>query len=219
MKRNSLLTTSFLSFLLALLCSCSSIQLPSFSAKQQIAFRESGSIILSRPMPSAEGLSFAKAISPDTGTIERQRVMAPLLGYFPPTKDYLPAVNESWLEVDRKNSTITLYEGKNAVRKVNAEGQVTIHSGDYFLLHKDKQPKWYASDEYFHARGLSVPPELDATRYLRGALGPVALYPVAGFPIHSSPLWSKDVGGLRVLPSELTPLFDSLEVGARIVVR
>jgi len=149
----------------------------------------------------------------------KRKLFAPLIGYFPPAHAYMPADNETWLEVDSKKKTLTLFKGKSAIKEIKGEGSVSLDEGEYYLQHKQKQPLWYAPDDYFKKRKLNIPSPGDRLRYRRGALGNYALYPTTTFPIHCGPIWSKDVGGLRVSATELSSIYYMLPVGAPIVVK
>lgn len=207
-------------------------------------FLNSGTIILSHSLPSAgpsagETVSVAKLHAPEADKIQlassdlassdevvelpaerpERKLFAPLIGYFPPAHAYLPADNETWLEVDSTKKKLTLFKGKSAIKEILGEGDVSIGEGDYYLQHKQKQPLWYAPDDYFTKRKLNVPGAGDRLRYRRGALGSYALYPTTTFPIHCGPVWSQDVGGLRVSAAELSSIYYMLPVGAPIVVK
>lgn len=196
-------------------------------------YLESGTIILSHQVPQ-KGESPAtvamsiednshNAESPASDTVGSQKppqkILAPLVGYFPPAVTYLPADNETWLEINRENKMIVLYKGKGVIKEIQGEGSVSIAPGDYYLQHKQKQPLWYAPNDYFAKRQLSVPSANDRLRYRRGALGKFALFPTTTFPIHCAPIWTEDVGGLRVSATDLSSIYYMLPVGAPIVVK
>lgn len=176
-----------------------------FGAQQQ-DFLASGTIIISHSVPDRE-------------TSQPETALAPLIGYFPPAASYLPADNETWLEIDRNSKKVNVYKGKSLIKQIAAEGQVSIDVGEYYLQRKQKQPLWYASDEYFQKRQLSTPTAGDRLRYRKGALGKYALYPTTTFPIHCGPVWSDDVGGLRISSNDLSSIYYMLPVGAPIVVK
>ena len=170
---------------------------------------------MQEPTALAEGvLASASQIKPDSPS-----VMAPLIGYFPPLMSFVPAENEVWLEVDRTTAKIAVYKGREVVKQIQGEGVVSMNTGEYFLQHKQKQPLWYAPNEYFTKRQLAVPASENRLRYRRGALGDLALYPTTTFPIHSAPLWSDEVGGLRISETDLAAIYFMLPVGAPVVVK
>jgi len=148
-----------------------------------------------------------------------QQLMAPLIGYIPPTIGFLPAENEAWLEVEKATKSVALYIGKELKKSVQAEGSISLAPGTYALQHKQKSAAWYAPDSYFQKRQLSVPAASDRSRYRRGALGQFVLFPTTTFAIHSGPVWNEDVGGLRVAQSDLSSIFFALPLGATIVVK
>ncbi len=235
-------STSLLKFSLAFACilglsACSSSKLPAApellsSLRQDSSYLSSGTIILSRQMPKVNTqsdtlLSHAGGSSSDTASSWQKnsladiapKTFAPLIGYFPPVQGYVPADNETWLEVDRDSKKLTLFKGKNPLKVFAAEGNINIGPGDFYLQHKQKEPLWYAPDEYFENRKLATPRPGDRLRYRRGALGRYALYPTTTFPIHCGAVWSPDVGGLRVSSSDLASIYYMLPLGAPIVVR
>lgn len=169
-------------------------------------YLSSGTIVLSRQVP---------AESPVT----TEESFGPVIGYIPPMTGILPAANELWIEIDTEKLTVTLYRGEEKLSTVKAEGSVSLPPGKYALQFKQKFPTWYAPNSYFEKRMLEVPAEYDESRYLRGALGEYALYPSSGFVIHSAPLYSEDVGGLRLSQEELASLFSQLQVGSSIVIK
>ena len=181
-------------------------------------FRSSGTIILSQRPPAKPDIAAAVRAFGTEIALESES-FSPLLGYFPPAATYLPADNETWLEVDREKKTISVYRGKNLIKKMQGEGNVAMNSGDYFLVNKQKKPNWYAPDQYFTKRELQVPESNDPVRYRKGALGKYALFPAPTFPIHCSQVWSEEVGGLRVSATDLQSVYYMLPVGAPVVIR
>lgn len=184
------------------------------------SYLESGTIIISHQVPE-KGTNVSLASTEEEQTFEStpSKTLAPLVGYFPPAVTYLPADNETWLEINRETRMLVLYKGKGVIKEIQGEGQVSIAPGDYYLQHKQKQPLWYAPNEYFAKRQLTVPSSNDRLRYRRGALGKFALFPTTTFPIHCAPIWTEDVGGLRVSSTDLSSIYYMLPVGAPIVVK
>ncbi len=217
-KRLAFLTVSAFAFSA---CTADGKLVPSTIFSSGSKYLESGTVILSRQIPAKPAVS-AKVSPPlsaeasEDGTL---RPLAPLVGYFPPAVTYLPAENETWLEINRQNKVLTLYKGKGVIKEIHGEGDVTINPGDYYLQHKQKAPLWYAPNEYFAKRQLNVPPASDRLRYRRGALGKFALFPTTTFPIHCAPIWTKEVGGIRVSATDLSSIYYMLPVGAPIVVK
>ena len=192
------------------------------------SFSDSGTIIISRQAPpaSGEGVASARAAEREqlasamTPTAESgQRLMAPLVGYFPPAGVFVPAENETWIEINRELGVLSVYRGKEVVKEAKTEGSVSLPEGDYYLQHKQAQPLWYAPNEYFKKRQLLVPEAENRLRYRRGALGQFALYPTTTFPIHCGPIWSEDVGGLRVSPQDMASIYHLVPLGSPVVVK
>lgn len=185
-------------------------------------FSESGTVVTSLQTP--EHRSAAPAPAPDELAAQLNpdgipQRLAPLIGYFPPALSYMPAENEAWLELNRAQQTLVLYKGNSVVKEMKVEGAISLDPGDYFLQHKQKDPLWYAPNEYFAKRQLNVPPENDRRRYRKGALGKFALFPTTTFPIHCAPVWTSDVGGVRVSESDLHSIFVMIPVGAPVVIK
>lgn len=176
-------------------------------------FLSSGTIVLSRQIPAQISAEHKETLGL---TVEDY---SPVVGYVPPMTGVLPASNETWLEVDSQNMTVTLFKGEEKVKSVHAEGTVSLAPGKYALQYKQKFPTWYAPNSYFERRKLEVPGDQDQSRFRKGALGDFALYPTSGFVIHCGPVASEDVGGLRVAKEDLSSLFLQLPLGSSIVVK
>lgn len=177
-------------------------------------FLTSGSIVLSRAMPTEQTVPVS--VAREETTLPE---FAPLLGYIPPTEGLLPAENETWIQIDTATKELFIYKGQTQVKRIQAEGAVPLQPGTYPLQHKQKRPLWYASDEYFAKRQLPIPPPGDRSRYRRGALGQLVLYPTVNFPIHSGPIWSEDVGGLRVSRADLSAIYYVIPIGTSVIVK
>ncbi len=144
---------------------------------------------------------------------------APIVGFFPPTASFNPADNELWIEIDSSTKELRVFKGTDQIKKLKGEGEVTLAPGEYPLQHKQKNPLWYAPDEYFEKRLLKVPPRGDTFRYRRGALGTYAIYPTTSFPIHSGPFWSDEIGGFKVSEADLAAIFLMIKPGTPVIVR
>ena len=192
-------------------CGCSA-RSSIFASTADSAFLPSGTIILSYSLPERHNAFNETAL--DEGV-----PYSPIIGYAPATIGFLPAENELWVEVNRNAKTITIYRGNQVQQSVQGEGSVDATPGQYALQHKQHNPLWYAPDSYFQKRNLEIPPAGHRLRYRRGALGEFALYPTTTFPIHSAPVYDEDVGGLRISRADLATLFQTLPLGATIVVK
>lgn len=144
---------------------------------------------------------------------------APLVGFFPLSIQFKPADNEVWMQIVKEKNQIEVYKGKELIKSISAEGSIALAPGEYPLQHKQRNPLWYAPDEYFSKRELRVPPRGDHFRYRRGALGNYAVYPTMDFVIHSGPFWSEEVGGLKVSEADLASIFVMLYVGTPVIVK
>ena len=140
---------------------------------------------------------------------------ATLLGFMP---DASEDQNTSWLKVELSQNKMLLMKGNKVVEETSIEGTLPLHAGVYSLQHKQRSPLWYAGDDYFSLRGLSVPSIGDKSRYRRGALGDFALFVDSDASIHSAPMWTAEVGGLRIDDEKMKKIYYSLDVGAKVQV-
>ena len=196
-----------------------------FSSRSSESYSASGSLVLSFQLPSRGEQEIAcnypqndKSFSDFTSPNHKPR-FAPLLGYFPPKLSKLPAANEVWLEIDRKEARLKVFQGKQLLEETAIEGASKIPSGDYLVQSKQSSPRWYAGDEYFNSRGLPVPEKMAESRFLKGALGPKALFLSDNLAIHSSSIWSDEVGGIKVDRSVLGKIYERSPIGVSVIVR
>jgi lipoprotein-anchoring transpeptidase ErfK/SrfK len=94
-----------------------------------------------------------------------------------------------------------------------------MKQGTFSISRKEVNPLWKAPPTYFLRRGLPLPPEGSRERGIRGALGEHAIFIDEGRAIHSGPVWSDDVGGIKISRDDMALLFDSVPVGATVEVR
>ncbi len=192
-------------------------------------FLSSGSITLSYPINteinSANNSSRldnynSDKITKNSNLTESDSIRyAPIAGFFPPLASFNPADNEIWIEINGENQEIRLLKGKEQVKSLKFKGKLSLAPGEYPLQHKQKNPLWYAPDEYFEKRQLKVPPKGDTFRYRRGALGKYAIYPVSGFAVHSGPFWSEEVGGIKTSEADLASIFLMIKPGIPVVIK
>ena len=187
-------------FVVLSLCSCSTMQDSSDN------FLNSGSIVISKILPS-ENISTAQS------DIDDFEGMNQLLGYFPPSEEFTPAFNETWLEI--RKGKASLMQGGVVIDRINVEGLNLAKSGYYFVNSKELEPLWAAPSTYFTSRGLSIPENNKRS----GAYGEMAIFTTGGLVLHSAPVWTSEVGGLKFSQKKLTKLFSSLPLGSQIVVK
>lgn len=138
-----------------------------------------------------------------------------VLGFIPVDSDRVG----KWISIDASKGLITLMEGQEAIASAQAEGKMKLEPGRYNILHKQRSPLWYAGDSYFLKRGLSVPGSGDKIRYRRGALGDFALFIDKETSLHSSPVWTDEVGGLRISDEEIRKIYYSVDIGSLIEIK
>ena len=163
-------------------------------------FTQDGSVVISRPLPHR---------------LNSLRSFAAL--GFVPTYQSAPG---NWLLIDTVKRTISLMDGEKIAITSPAEfGAGSLKPGSYSLLHKQRNPLWYAPESYFISRRLPVPPDGDRSRFRRGALGDFVLYVDKDTPIHSGELWSGDVGGLKLDDNTLSRIFYLIQIGSPVQVQ
>ena len=138
-----------------------------------------------------------------------------LLFGFMPEKDQ----KNTWLEINTTNKEVYLFEKGELVQKAKVEGNLDFEPGRYQIKHKQRSALWYAGDDYFLSRQLPVPEVGNRERYRRGALGDFALFLDTETPIHSSPIWTAEVGGLKLEDQQMRKIYYALEVGSVVEVR
>jgi len=211
-------------FTLAAILACSSTACSlskgdAFVSRQIPTLETSGTIIISGALPSRQ------STYDGLRTAEKQKTpFASLLGYAPSASKlkpahYTPAMNEYWLEISREQARIVVRRGEEQVGEFMTDGSFAVSAGSYIVESKEQNPSWYAPDEYFLARSREVPTPGSSERFRRGALGRAALFASSGLIIHSSPIWTPEVGGLRVEVSAIEELFSKLTPGTRIDIK
>ena len=170
-----------------------------------------------------EAASRADAIIAD-GSVTISRSMPPVAVDLPAHDGFgfLPgygAVVGNWVLIDSKRGTINLMDGQKVAITARAAGVDKLKRGRYQLVLKQRNPLWYAPTSYFAARHLDVPAEGDRARFRRGALGDFVLFLDKDTPVHSGPVWTEDIGGLRVDESSLAKFYYLLNVGSTVEVR
>ena len=138
-----------------------------------------------------------------------------MLGFVP-----APALHQgNWLNVDLKKHSISLMDGTQELSSTSGQGLAALKPGSYQVVHKQRNPLWYAPNSYFSARHLPIPAEGDATRFRRGALGDFALFLAKDLPLHSGPVWTSEIGGVQVADGDLSKIFYLLPIGAPVEIR
>jgi len=138
-------------------------------------------------------------------------------------------MEQSWLEihtsagrVSAKNSLEILFQMRLQLDDVFQESYFEKKTEVVMI---SDNPVWIASEEYFLARGLPVPPEGDSRRFLKGILGSHAIYLSNEQVIHSGPSQTElldpttRVHGYRISPEEMDILLRHVESGMPVIIR
>jgi hypothetical protein len=160
---------------------------------------ESGSLALSRPVPSETSATRARL---------SEKAAASLM-----------ASDVSHVVVSRSSRTITALNPSSAPQVFKAEGAQYLPQGTFSITVKEESPLWYAPNEYFTKRSIPIPEQGSRSRFMRAALGQRALYLNDQTPIHSGPVWLREIGGVRIKGSDMAQLYSLIPVGTRVEVR
>ena len=190
--------TILLSFAVLSGCSVFSSNNPRVAALNTEGWKESGMIVLSRTAPAS------LASKP-----------APVLGFLPMETHH----KGHWLAINKEKRSISVMSGDETIVSSSAEGLEHLASGTYEVIHKQRNPLWYAPDTYFSSRLLSLPTAESRDRYRKGALGDFAIYISEDVPLHSAPFWSDEVGGVRLNNKDISRLYYSLDVGSVVEIK
>jgi hypothetical protein len=163
-----------------------------------------GSLALSRPVPKVRVARGSEGLDND-----------PVLGFMPSQHSRAG----TWLRIDRSTKQIHVMNGRNSVAALSGDGLQSLKPGTYSIVHKQEAPLWYAPDSYFEDRLLDIPQNNENERFRRGALGSTVLFLDEDTPIHNGPLWTAEVGGVRVDDDTATRLYSLLEVDAVVEVQ
>lgn len=138
-------------------------------------------------------------------------------------------MKQNWLEIHSsagrvaaKNSLDTLFQMRLQLEDVFQESYFEKKTE---VVMVSDNPVWIASEEYFLARGLPVPPEGDSRRFLKGILGSHAIYLSNEQVIHSGPSQAElldpttRVHGYRISPEEMNILLQYVESGMPVIIR
>lgn len=158
----------------------------------------SGQIVISRPAPEA---SAPRSLN--------------MMGFVPVLGTHVG----NWLSVNRADKNLSLMEGNRVISSSKIKGADSLTPGSFQVLHMQRNPLWYAPDSYFTNRHLVVPPQGDKDRFRRGALGEFAIFLNKETPIHSGPVWSEEIGGVKVEEADLSKIYYQLQVGSIIEVK
>lgn len=167
-----------------------------------VQYAKDGLLSVSRPVPDAASVS--NSAQPGLGFLENT----------------VPVVAEkNSVTIDRSARTLTFTGATGTSLSLPVEGADFLKPGTFKVIHKQRDPVWYAPDSYFTARQQEVPAEYDKERYRRGALGSLAIFFDGEQAIHSGPVWSEEVGGIKTEHSDLLNLFELLPIGTSLEIR
>ncbi len=138
-------------------------------------------------------------------------------------------MEQSWLEIHTSAGRVTAKNSLETLFQMRLQLE-DVFQDSYFekkteVVMVSDNPVWIASEEYFIARGLPVPPEGDSRRFLKGILGSHAIYLSNEQVIHSGPSQAElldpttRVHGYRISPEEMNILLQHVESGMPVIIR
>jgi hypothetical protein len=180
------------------------------------AWNTNGVLALSRPVPEFPARLSASLTENHSSSGAIAANGRAMLGFMP-TKH---SQSQASLTINRTDNSGELSRPNDFTpHRFTIEGAQQLPVGTYTVLLKQQAPLWYAPDRYFIDRDLNVPGQGARERFRRGALGSQAIFLSGEIPIHAGPLWSAEIGGVRLEPSDISILFEALQVGAEVNVR
>jgi hypothetical protein len=164
-------------------------------------------------------ITIAKKI-PEMSPIEE----LPIYGFIPFQLSIHSHLKERplWLEIDTASSVMNAKRGPEVIATLELLNNNFSNRQNkiYTVQHKAENPLWYATDEYYTKRGLNIPAEGDAARFLKGALGNYAIFLDDNLTISSGSGYQlEEVNHLQVSERALADLFDQVELDTKIVVK
>ena len=176
----------------------------SFNPASSETWLTDGNLALLRPVPKQNLYSEKTSSEP----MARMRPPEPEQSNIPPH-----------LIVHGASHSLTLSLPGSAPITIKAQGTYAMKPGSYAVALKQHDPLWYAPPTYFLRRGIQVPADGTKARFMRGALGNKAIFLDREIPIHSGPMWTEEIGGLRVSTDDMARIFDAVTVGGRVEVQ
>ena len=209
MNRNALSLLLFPFILVAGLQGCSRVTTQEIAPQQRsdTPFLIQGSLLIARPLPLPALLGGSSS--------QQLNAFGFAPGALPPR---MLSTSSPTLKISRADKKIELWNGEALILSLPGDGIENLKSGTFRVILKQKNPLWYAPTRYFEQRALVVPSEGDKARFLRGALGEYVLYFDKESTLHGGPLWSDEIGGVKVEEAALSKLYYLLSVGSEVVV-
>jgi hypothetical protein len=176
----------------------------SFNPATAQSWLQDGTLALMRPVPKQN--MYAQNFQSE-----------PMARMRPPEQEQ--PISPPHLVVHGASHSLTLSLPGSAPVTVKAQGTYALKPGSYKVALKQTEPLWYAPPTYYLRRGIQVPADGSKARYMRGALGSKAIFLDREIPIHSGPVWTEEIGGLRLSEEDMARIFDAVAVGGRVEVR
>lgn len=172
-----------------------------------------GTFTLSRAIPKSTEPTFVSS-EKKVQTPPQSLAFAPALAPKTPNSGIQMELDASALKLlAHRNGQVVVEVPLQAVPDNLPQRQEIIHK-------QDNWPAWHATDSYFEKRGLPIPPKFSANRFLRGALGELALFISGNTPLHCGTFSGEQVGGIIAKSCEsLRTLFNEVRVGTELHVR
>ena len=181
----------------------------SFNPPQTQTWLPDGSLSISRPIPKPNLFSEPMA-QPKLFSDPRARMRAPTMPEAPASPR---------LVIDTTTHTMALELPGESPVVIKAHGAYAMKRGAYAITLKQTDPLWYAPPTYFLRRGIKVPPEGSRTRFMKGALGHQALVLDKQIAIHTGPVWTDEIGGIKVSNEDMARLFETVTIGTKVEIR
>lgn len=178
------------------------------------------SIVRSAPPVVSQSIANAKAAAPAASMLFG---FAPLPAEF--VKAIVAPVVQPVLLIDTSSEQHKLALADSSTYQLTdwhnlpSDHAVAIPPGTYRILHRERDPLWYANDDFFITRSLPIPPTYGAERFQAGAYGKFALFLSPTVAIHCGPETVNEVKGIRLPCDTLSRIFAAVRLQSLVVVR
>lgn len=122
----------------------------------------------------------------------------------------------SYSTMSVSDKTFKIFRGSQVIQEMKVISSNEITPGEYRIQLSQNDPTWHASDHYFTERGLPVPPEGDANRFLKAALGDKAFFLNSSEAIFCGKDNSSTVSGIQLEADSCESL--ALQAGDSIII-
>ncbi|HMO02705.1 MAG TPA: L,D-transpeptidase [Oligoflexia bacterium] len=174
------------------------------------AFKTSGRIVISRSAPLIHpAINQNNQIDLNSGL-----AFAPIVN-----KNQSQNLLTNTIIIDRAQNKVS-FSNNNSI---NSDYQMKKHGdlpiGEFKVIHKQAEPTWSATKNYFTSRKLEIPKAGDKNLLRRGAYGEFAIFINQKTALHNGKVWSDEVGGIQLADEAIKELFEKVSNGDTVIIK